>query len=229
MAMAVPKLDAPLAAWSANFQVRGSSSPEAFSLSVLQMSQYTALHNSFISAYNAAKADGARSKAQVQAKDDAKAALLGYARELYGLIQASQAVTRENKTLIGVRVRGDAASQVPPPAEAPLLTLISVTGRMARYKLADAQAPNSRRRPPNAEGATLLSYIGAAPPPPGNPGWKLEGQTGKTTFLVEFPTDVAPGTPCWEAAVWYSRRGQYSPMCAPVQTYLQVGPVRMAA
>jgi hypothetical protein len=229
MAMAVPTLDAPLAEWSTNFNTRGVAAPTDFGLSAAQMTLYTPLHTSFISAYNAAKADGAKSKALVIAKDDAKSSLLVYARELYAFIQASLTVSNENKTLIGVVVRDVEPSPVPPPALAPLCTLLSVTGLIARYKLADAQFPNSRRRPPNAKGATILSYVGATPPPSDDPMWKLEGQTGKNTFSVQFPSTVAPGTPCWVTVLWYNARGEYSPAAPPVQTYLQSGPVQEAA
>jgi len=227
--MAVPTQDALLAEWSTNFDTRGTSAPADFGLSALQMTQYTSLHDTFISAYNAAKADGAKSKALVMAKDDAKSALLVYARELYGFIQSSLSVSNEDKTLIGVRVKDVEPSPTPPPALAPLLTLVSVTGRVARYKLADASAPSSRRRPINARGATILSYVGATPPASDDPGWKLEGQTGRTTAVVEFPSTVAPGTACWVTAVWYNARGEYSPAAPPVQTYLQAGPVAEAA
>ena len=231
--MAVPTLDAPLAEWSTNFQARGTADPADFSLTAAQMTQYTTLHNAWMAAYNAAKAEGAKSKALVIAKRDAKAALLVYARELYALIQASLIVTNENKTLIGVLVKDREPSTVSAPALAPLVTLLSVIGRVGRYRLADATAPSSRRKPINAEGATILSFVGATPPPlPASgvtDGWKLEGQTGRTTFQVQFSDDVAPGTPCWVTAVWYNRRGEYSPASAPVQTYLQIGPVEEAA
>jgi hypothetical protein len=229
MAMAVPTVDAPLAEWSTNFESRGTAQPIDFGLSAAQMTQYTTLHDTWMSAYNAAKADGAKSKALVMAKNDAKAALLTYARELYAFIQASLTVTNENKTLIGVVVIDREPSPVPPPALAPLVTLMSVTGRAARYKLADATAPSSRRKPLNAEGATILSHVGPTPPPANDPGWKIEGQTGRTTFTVEFPNTVEPGTPCWVTVVWYNRRGEYSPACAPVQTYLQIGPAAQEA
>jgi hypothetical protein len=229
MAMAVPTTDGPLAEWSTNFKTLGTATPADFSLTAGQMTSYGTLHTAWMAAYNAAKADGSRSKALVMAKNDAKAALLFFARELYAFIQSSQSVTNENKTLIGVRVRDSEPSPVPPPALAPLVTLVTVIGRVARYKLADATAPTSRRKPLNAEGATILSFVGATPPPSNDSGWKIEGQTGRTTFTVEFPNSVAPGTACWVTVLWYNRRGEYSPACAPVQTYLQIGPVAEAA
>ena len=70
--MAVPTLDAPLAQYSTNFNTRGTAAPATFGLSAAQMTQYTTLHNAWMAAYNAAKADGSKSKALVMAKNDAK-------------------------------------------------------------------------------------------------------------------------------------------------------------
>jgi hypothetical protein len=226
--MAVPKTDARLAEFSTNFNTRGSADPAAFGLSVLQMAQYSALHEAWISAYRAA-AGGAKSKALVAAKDQAKAALLVVARELYALIQCSPSVSEANKALMGVTVRKNEPTPRNAPELSPMLSLLSVTGRVGFYKISDRAAPMTRRRPANAEGAVILSYAGANPPAVGEPGWKLEAQTGRTSFQVRFANDIAPGTPCWVVARWYSRRGQYSPACDPVQTYLQIGPVAEAA
>jgi hypothetical protein len=227
--MAVPTLDAPLAAYSTNFNALGSAAPGDFSLSVGQMAQYTVLHDNWMAAYNAAKPEGSRSRALVRAKNDKKAILLPYLRELYNVIKASQAVSNENKTLIGVTIVDREPSPIPAPALAPLVTLMSVIGRTAHYRLADATAPSNRRKPINAEGAMIRSFAGTTPPPTNDVGWRVEGQTGRTTFSVTYPNGVAPGTPCWVTVVWYNRRGAYSPACAPVQAYLQAGPMALAA
>lgn len=223
--MAVPKNDAPLVNYSTNFNTRGVAAPTDFSLTSGQMALYTPLHEAWIAAYAACNVAGGKNPALCAAKDQAKRDLLPYARELYAQVQNSLTVSDENKLLMGVTIRKTEPSRRPAPALAPLLTGGSVTGRVCEYKLADQAFPTTNRRPTNAEGATIMSFVGANPPPAGSPGWKLEGQTGKLTFSVEFGNDVAPGTPCHVTALWYSARGEYSPAAVPVQTYLQVGPV----
>jgi len=220
----VPKTDTALAEYSTNFNARGSASPGDFNLSVEQMAQYSLLHDAYMASYFAAKAEGSRSSALVAGKDQNKAALLRWARELYHLIQVSPAVSNENKVLIGVKVPSASRSPIAPPELAPLMSVLSVVGRTVRCKLSDASAPSVRRRPINARGAIIMSYAGKTPPPAGTPGWKLEKHTGKPLFAVEFASTVGPETACWIAARWYNRRGQYSPASAPVQTYLQCGP-----
>ncbi len=225
----VPKTDAALATYSTNFLARGSSAPEDFNLTAPQMAQYAVLHDAFILSYNACRAEGLRSRGLVARKEHDKALLLRFARSLYALVQASQSVSLKNKTEIGVKVRPASPSPAPPPAHAPLVTLLAVSGRTARYKLADATAPSARRRPPAAQGAIILTHVGPNPPPADETGWGTRQLTGKTTFAVEFPNDVPPGMACWVVARWYNRRGQYSPASEPVRTYVQVGPLRMAA
>lgn len=227
--MAVPTLDAALAAWSTNFNTRAVASGATWDLSAGQVTQYTGLHTAFMSAFSAATADGSRSKSLVAAKNTAKRDLLSFARELYGLIQSSLTISDADKVLMNVVVRTNVPTPVPPPAESPLVSLLSVTGRIARYKISNRAVEGTRRRPANAAGATILSYVGATPPPANDPGWKIEGQTGKNIAVVEFANTVQPGTACWVTAMWYSRRGEYSPACPPVLTYLQIGAMAQAA
>jgi hypothetical protein len=218
-----------LAEYATNWNALGVAAPTDFGLTAAQMTLYTTLYTAWMSAYNAAKADGARSKALVQAKDDAKAELLAYNRELYQFVQASTTVTNENKVLIGVTVRKTEPTPVPPPALSPLVSVLTVTGRTVRYSLRDRAIEGSRRKPANAEGALILSYVGENPPASSSSDWKIEGQTGKNIFLIQFPDDVAPGTKCWAVALWYNRRGEYSPACDPISTYLAIGPAQQAA
>ncbi len=144
-------------------------------------------------------------------------------------MQSSPNVSNEDKVLIGVTVRGgNQPTPVPPPALSPVVSVVSVTGRQVRIQLRDGANQGSRRRPFNAAGATILTYSDA-PPPANDPGWTVQGQTGKNIAVVEFPSTVQAGTACWITCMWYSRRGEYSPACPPVLTYLQIGSMAQAA
>lgn len=224
--MAVPKLDAPLAEFSTNFLARGSSAPQDFHLTVEQMDQYAILHEAFMSSYYACKAEGARCKSLCAAKDENKRRLQKYARSLYRIVQVWPDVSIANKVLMGV-VIAKSPSPIPKPQRAPILSVISVVGRQVQVQLADASAPTTRRRPIEAYGAIIVTFAGDNPPSPGDPRWSRCRQTGRTRLLIEFPTTVAPGTPCLIAARWYNRKGQYSPWSEPVMTYLQVGPAQI--
>jgi hypothetical protein len=117
---------------------------------------------------------------------------------------------------------------VPPPAVAPIVAIESVVGRTVRCRISDASVQGSRRRPGNARAALVMSYVGENPPMT-NAGWTVEGETGRTLATVQFPATVAAGTRCWVTALWVGTRGEFSPACDPVMTYLQVGPLAEAA
>src|SRR5262245_5210274 len=145
--MAVPKKDSLLVNYSTNFNTRGVAAPADFGLSVPQMTAFTALHEAWLDAYTACNVEGGKNKALVAEKNQAKANLLPYARELYAQIQFSLTVTDENKTLMGVTIRSNQPTPVPPPADPPKLTKLSVVGTVVKYQVADLAFPDTKRRP----------------------------------------------------------------------------------
>src|SRR5688572_5910823 len=226
--MAIPTKDSALAAWSTNADTRLTATPTAFGCTAAQATAYTALHDPFIAAYEAAAAVGARSKSLVAAKDTAKANLLRYAREIYAFVQASLTVTDANKELLGVVVRNPEPSPVPAPATAPVLTVKSVSGRTVKIGLRDAASEERRGKPPGVLGASVFSYVGATAPADIS-AWTFEGNTGRTTIDVVFPSTVAVGAQVWLTAFWFNPRKQSGPACTPVSTNVQFGGVSMAA
>src|ERR671913_1758924 len=103
--MAIPKKDAELVAWSTNFETRITASPTAFGLTAPLATAYSALHDAFVAAYDAASNDGTRSKSLVAAKDLAKANLLANARDLYQVVQGTPTVTDVQRIDLGINVR----------------------------------------------------------------------------------------------------------------------------
>ncbi|HEX3358500.1 MAG TPA: hypothetical protein VHS31_16115 [Tepidisphaeraceae bacterium] len=223
--MAITTKDADLVSFGQNFSARITASPATFNLTAAEATQYSTLLAGFVSAYQANKNafdSGTRSKSLAAAKDTAKANFLTFARDLYGTVQSDSTVSDANKALLGI-VNRAAPSPRPAPADSPKLTILSVTGSVVKCQVADRAFPDTKRKPATADGVTILSFAGTTPPPAGDPMWKLEGQTGKNIFSVQFTSSVEAGTPCWITCMWYSKRGDYSPACDPVQAYLAIG------
>lgn len=225
--MAVPTKDSSLLNWATNFNTRGVASPVTFGLTAAQMTAFTGVFNSFVTAYNAANVPGARSKSLTSAKDDAKAALLLEARSLYALVSANVTVSNANKDLIGVNVKAK-PTPIPPPSAAPALDIVSVLGKTVKIRLHDASNASKRGKPAGVKGAAVFSYIGAtAPSDPSQ--WSFEGNTTQTLFDVAFPISAAPGAQVWLMAMWFNERAQSGPGCTPVGANLQYGSSSMAA
>lgn len=224
--MSVPTKDSSLLNWSTNFNTRCVASPVTFGLTAGQMTIYTPLHNTFVSAYNAANIVGSRSKSLVSAKNDAKAALLLDARALYALVAANTTVSAANKDLINVAVRRHPAPQ-PVPSVSPALDIVSVMGKTIKIRLHDAAIPSHRGKPAGVKGASVFSFVGTeAPTDPAE--WKFEGNTTVTTVDIVFPTTVAAGAQVWLTASWFNERAQAGPTCAAVGANLQYGSLMAA-
>jgi hypothetical protein len=223
--MAIPRKDSLLVDWSTNANTRLTASPVTYGTTAAVATQYDGLHDAFVAAYNnvvAARAAGTRSSSLAAIKDQAKLALLNFARPLYKTIQANTAVTAAAKIELGVVVPDVQPTPVPAPGFAPGLTVVSVDGRLARVRLSDPAFPTRKRMPDGVNGAIVMSHVG--PTAPADPGlYKMEGPTSRTVVDILFPESVAPGTQVWLTAVWFNERKQMGPACAPVGTQINYG------
>jgi hypothetical protein len=218
----LPSRDAELVTWSTNFNTRVSAAPTTYGLTAGQATAYDALHDAFVAAYNTASADATNSTANVIAKDDARANLKANARTLARIVQANPSVTNVQRSELGLTVRDAEPSPIPPPAAAPGLDVVSVSGNTVRVRLHDTLNPARRGRPDGVAGAAVFSYVGATAPSEAA-GWTFEGNTVKTTVNVMFPAATAPGAKVWFTAFWFNAKAQSGPACAAVGTNLPGG------
>jgi hypothetical protein len=222
--MAIPRKDSLLVTWSTNFNALGTASPTTYGLTAPQMAAYTPLHTAFVTAYQAAAVPGTRSTALVTARNQAKADLLEYARELYGFVQVNTSVSAEDKDMIGVKNRAS-PSPIGPPEESPAIDVDGVVGRTVRCRIHNGDALK-RGKPIGVKGSTVFSYVGATPP--GDLGaWKFQGSTNKGSFEIVFDDTVPAGSQVWLTAFWFNEKSQNGPACTPITTYLAGGSVSL--
>jgi hypothetical protein len=216
----LPRTDAGLLAWSANFSALITATPTAYGLTSAIATAYTALHTAYATAL-AACDPGVRNKAAVLAKNDAREALKVQARFLAKLVQGTSTVTDSQKAELGLTVNA-MPSPIPPPSAAPALDIVSVVGRTVKIRLHDADNAGKRGKPAGVAGATVFSAVGDDAPVTED-GWKFEGNTTRTEIDVVFPNSVAAGAKVWLLAFWRNERDQSGPPCAPVSTNVQFG------
>jgi hypothetical protein len=223
--MAIPLRDSLLLTWSTNTDARLTASPTAYGTTAAVATQYAALHDAFVLAYNnllAGRAAGIRSGPLTAIKDDAKTALLDFARPLYKTIQANTAVPDSGKIELGIVVPKTTNTPRPVPAFCPGLTVASVDGRVAKVRLWDPANPTHSRMPDGCDGAIVMSHVG--PTAPADPSlYKMEGPTSRMTVDVVFPEGLAAGTQVWLTAVFFNERKQMGPACNPVGTQINFG------
>ena len=223
----LPTRESALLTWALNFSTKITATPIPFGLTAAQATGFAALYTAYNTAYQTASNRTTRSPVNVELKNVAKQNMLVGARSLANVVQNCPTVTNAQRLDLGLTVRVKPAP-VPPPATAPKLEIGNVTGWTVRITLRDAASGSKRGRPAGVSGASVFSYVGATPPTEGSK-WAFEGNTGRTTLDVVFPSTVPAGATVWISAFWFNGRKESGPACAPIQTNLQGGMVSMAA
>jgi hypothetical protein len=216
--MAVPTKDSLLVPYATNFSSRVTTSPLVFGLSAGQATALSAVVNPYLAAAQVVSSPGNRSTSLVNIKNQAKTAMLPVLREMYGLVQANLSVADDNKLLLGVTLRAE-PSPIPVPGTWPGMDILSTIGRKVKVHLHDNTSETKRAKPPGVVGAVITSYHG---PNPENPAlYKWEGSTNRSTFEIEFPESVAPGTVVYLSAMWLNAKNESGPACPPQRTTIQ--------
>jgi hypothetical protein len=231
----LPNPDAELLAWSMNFSSTINSDPESFGISPAAAANFAALLADYAAKLPACDPT-LRTRYSVAVKNESREKLKIDARLLARIVYGTATVTDGQKLSLGLSVRGK-PSPIPPPDDAPAISVVSVNAWTVKLRLHDRASATSGGKPPGVQGASIFSY--AAPPtPPGSPidtapadlhDWTFQGNFGKTRIELNFPSKLPPGTKVWLAAFWFNPRSQGGPVSSPVATYLQGGAVAMAA
>lgn len=223
-----PSREADLITSSANFDVKITATPTTFGLTAPQATAFHTTQQAFATAYTVAHDPLTRSPANIIAKDAAKAALLASYRQLAGIVQRFPGTTNFIRSELGLPLRHPEPTPIPVPSSAPLVAIKSVSGRTARCRLIDAANPTRRGKPAGTSGAAVFSFVGATAPA-NLADWTFEGNTGRTTIDIVFPTTVLAGATIWIIAYWFNPRKQAGPNSDPVSANLPGGSVSAIA
>lgn len=216
----LPLSDAKLLEFANNASTLITATPTVFGVTSSFATSFASATSDYSDKLSLATGDATKGKVATANKNVSRDTLRQLCRDLNTAAQAHPGITPGQLTSLGLTVRKTEPSPQPAPALAPVVTTKSVTGRIVRGNLRDATTESSRRRPINAKGATIFIAWGPTPPVSTQPGWVTAGQTGRTTFVVQFPDNVPGGVPCYISAVWYNERGEYSPASEPITVYL---------
>ena len=220
--MAIPSVASKLVPFATTFRDVLTASPGSYFIDPADLMELTNVTNSFLSAQLTVANPEARSGMLIEARDTAQDNYYEVARPLYTTIQANPDISNEDKAAAGVKVKDTTPTPTPVPSTAPTLTVESITGNMAKVRLADPANPARRARPPYVQGANVFTFAGEnAPTDPSQ--WKLVGAVTRTVFEVVFDASIEPGSKVWLTACWFNSRSQVGPASNPVFTYTQLG------
>jgi hypothetical protein len=223
----LPSSNADLLAWSTTFAAYITANAAAVGLLPAQSTQYQAYHDDFDAKLAVSANPATRTRGTIEATGASRTTLKAYARELARIVNAFPATTNQQRLDMGLNPRAGEATPINPPTEPPALEVLGAIGRILKLRL---HAINSagRGKPDGVAGASVFSFVGAAPPPDITE-WVFQGSTTRTSFDVEFAPTVPAGAQVWLCAFWYSPRAQPGPASQPISAYLAGGVVAAEA
>lgn len=209
-----PAKEAELLTWSAQFSAKITATPTAFGLDAGQATAYAALHASYASAFATANDSTTNSKAAIIAKNNRKEALLngpGGAWELVDVCQHWPDMTDALRGELNIRIPDTTPTPIAPPAQPPLVSILSTSGRTMEIRLRDKVNPDRRGKPVGVAGATVLYFVGENTP--ADPSqWMFLLNESRTKFYADIPPVVPPGARVWINAFWFNNRKQSGPV-----------------
>lgn len=227
----LPTIEAELDTWVTGFENQVSQAPTDYGLTNDMVAELTTKATAFRNARQAASVAATRTPQVVAQKNQAKAELIAYVRQLVRLVQATPGITNDVRIALGITPRKEEYAPVPVPANSPDIDVLSVnrlTVRVHLHEASPAGGSSRRGKPDGVAGALVYSYVGAEPPESLS-AWKFETNTKRTTVSITFPPTVPAGAKVWITAVWYNPRGQNGPQATPISTSLQYGGMSEAA
>ncbi len=223
----IPSKEADLLLWSNNFSTLINADAVAYGLTLTQASDYAALNTAYAAALQAANDNGTRTPSAIVTKNNAKAALIAFARELAGIVRENPNVTDTQKSNLGLNVPNPEPSPVPVPEYPPVMYVERTFGRTVRIRLRDMENTDRRGKPDGVIGATVLYYVGATVPDDVT-AWSFYCNDGRTIVDVTIPTSVPEGSKVWITAFWFNTRKESGPAASPIYTNVVGGLVQAA-
>lgn len=228
----LPAREPELVDFARNFDTLITATPGAFGLDAGQALTFNGLWSTFWGAYQAAVDPITRTPGMIQAKRDAKRAMIsgdGGIRELVNIIQSFPGTTNQMRADLRITVADVEPTPVPIPILAPEIDLLPPVVRRVRVRLHNKKTLGRGGKPDGVDGALVFSYVGPNPPAAEDTNlWNFEVNTKKTSFEIEFPSTVPAGSTVWITAFWYNPRGDSGPSTPAVYTLLP-GSLSMAA
>ena len=204
-----------------------NAGPADYGISLSQAAHFGDLANRFTAAFALCNNNDTNSQSATVAKNEAKRAAIADARMLAGIIQKYPATTDTQRSVLGLTVPSK-PSRILPPADRPMIRIVSVVGRTVRIWVRDSQAATRRIKPDGVMAGCIYSYVGETPPTD-LIAYRFEQTTSKTSAEIVFPASVASGATVWLCARWINPRGEAGPASSAISTTLQGGVARAAA
>jgi hypothetical protein len=210
----LPSRDAELGQWATNFSTLISASPPTYGLAAGDATTIAAYVNAFTAALAVVNNPATKTKATVANKDGARAAMLDIVRPYAIQVRNNNGVSNADKTALGLTLPDKTPTSIPPPSSSPLLNVVGATQGQHTLRYADANTPDSRKKPFGAIG--LQVFVAVASGVVNDPA-----AARFKTFVTRQPYGVSfspadNGKLATYFARWQNRKGETGPWSSAV-------------
>lgn len=160
----LPRTDALLNTWAANFSTLISATPTAYGLVAGQATTFATAKTDFATKLATASNPSTRTKSTVAAKDTSRAALLVLIRSYMAICQSYPAITDTQLSDLGLTVRKTTPTPIPAPVTKPIVSPTGSSSASVSIRMSDETTPDSRARPFGARAMEVWASVGIAPP-----------------------------------------------------------------
>ncbi|MDR0421540.1 MAG: hypothetical protein LBH72_00825 [Proteiniphilum sp.] len=203
----IPRKDAELVAWSANFVGKVAANAVAWEIPPGEVDFLRTAAGAF-AALHARVDSPARTSVLVAEKNAARKVLETAIRRLAGWRLKNPAITNVDRVALGLRVRDAVPSTNPVPASRPEIEIEVVDVRRLRVLFRDMGSAG-RAKPRGVTGA-LIAYALCGTPPTGTGALTRCVLATRTPYGLEFAEEER-GRTVYFAARWQNRKG----LCGP--------------
>ena len=217
----LPAREAQLVTWIGDFYRNLSTKPaNYFGVSEQAIQEYNVSMTRFTDAYMLASNPDTRTGPTIEAKQMARKTLINSTRSLVDVMQAWPQMTDDKRRLLGITVRATRSTSTGRPGIKPYIEVAGVDQNTITLRI--LQNKSVRAKPKGVIGAILFSAV-APTAPTTESGWFCQGNSTKSTVLVQFPDTVPPGSRVWFTAAYFNRKLETGPAANVVSTNLPGG------
>jgi heterodisulfide reductase subunit A-like polyferredoxin len=108
------------------------------------------------------------------------------------------------------------------PTEPPVVELISMAGRVGKFRVHSGTSPTKRGKPRGCVGANICTYVGQVAPTDADQ-YQFQGLATRSIVQVQFPLSVPNGSTVRLSACWVTARGVKSFYSSPIVFTIQGG------
>jgi hypothetical protein len=155
--------------------------------------------------------DAAQATARMRTdeKDAAKDLAVSQAREVAQIVQSNPAVTDAQRAAMGITVRDQSKTPVPPPSAVPAVIPEPTGTLVQQVKVVDAADPFRRSKPAGVAAWQVFVFVGEAAPLDVS-ACRLADQTSRNKATISF-TPADAGKKAWILARAVNAKGEAGP------------------